>query len=467
MLRKPKLHQQDTIIGIATPPGHSGVGVIRLSGPDALTLVLPHLKTPSGKVLDADGFSPRVMRRVDFIDPDHPDVPLDHILAVYFAAPRSFSGEHMAELHGHGSPILMQRIMEILIDGGVRPAEPGEFSKRAFLNDKMDLVQAEALMGLIEASTLRAAREASRQMSGSLSRKLEALKEQLVDIYAHMEAELDFSDEDIEPDGENQLQNRLEKLLQEVQSMLTHAELGRQLKEGFQLAIVGRPNVGKSSLFNTLSGEEKAIVTDIAGTTRDINENRLEINGVPIILVDMAGLRESNDPVEQIGIERARQRIELVDGFLFLAEAHRGVTTEDRALLPKIDAERTVWVWNKADLMQGEAPVSGVELLHAECLASIKRGTGLDTIVEAVSRLIQEVPEEGEGAITLMIRQREGLKMVERNLLDAVDRMNNGEWFELVAEPVAKSIDSFNGLIGNTDIETVYSKIFNSFCVGK
>ncbi|ABK46241.1 tRNA modification GTPase trmE [Magnetococcus marinus MC-1] len=468
MLRTPLLHEQDCIIGMATPPGTSGVAVLRLSGPGVLSLVVPYLYTPKGEKVAESGFKPRVMRRLNFIDPQAPDVPLDHMLVVHFPNPHSFSGEDMVELHGHGAPVVVKRIMEVLVAHGVRPADPGEFSKRAFFNNKMDLVQAEALMGLIEATSLRAAREASRQMTGTLSEHLMALKDHLVLTYAHLEAALDFSDEDIEPESEGGLLDRLAYVHAGIKKMLGTAELGRQMRDGFELAIVGRPNVGKSSLFNALSGEDRAIVTDLAGTTRDLNESNLEIHGLPILLVDTAGLRESDDPVERIGIERAWQRVERADGIVFVAEAQLGVTLEDKALLQRLPKEKALWVWNKLDQLEGALPECLQDWPEEQiCGVSCHTGEGLESVVAHIVARMEQLPEHGEGVVIMQLRQQQTLQQAIVLIEEAQEMLANGQWLELVAEPLTRSIDQLTQLMGNTDYEDVLGMVFSSFCVGK
>ncbi|MEG3641438.1 tRNA uridine-5-carboxymethylaminomethyl(34) synthesis GTPase MnmE [Magnetococcus sp. PR-3] len=468
MLRTPQLHEQDCIIGMGTPPGTSGVAVVRLSGPGILSKVVPHLVTPKGAKVSENAFQPRLMQRLDFLDPDMPEVPLDHMLVVFFPNPRSFTGEDMVELHGHGSPVVVKRVMEILVRSGVRPSDPGEFSKRAYLNGKMDLVQAEALMGLIEASTLRAAREASRQMVGSLSERITELKAHLVLTYAHLEAALDFSDEDIEPDSDGGLLDRLCFVQSGLKTLLGSAELGRQMREGFELAIVGRPNVGKSSLFNALSGEERAIVTDIAGTTRDINESNLVIHGLPVVLVDTAGLRESDDVVEQIGINRAWERVERADAIVFVVEADQGVTRADKELLARLPTDRALWVWNKLDQSGGVMPATVDDWPSDKvCGTSCTNGVGLDSVVDHIIQLMANVPEQGEGAVVMAMRQQEALQKACNLNEEAIELLRNNQWLELVAEPLAKSIDELSILIGGTDYEDVLGEIFGNFCVGK
>ncbi|MBF0369716.1 MAG: tRNA uridine-5-carboxymethylaminomethyl(34) synthesis GTPase MnmE, partial [Magnetococcales bacterium] len=347
---RPPLHlESDPIMGLATPPGSSAVAVLRLSGPNLLPSLLPLFSTPSGNALEVGDFTPRKLRLLYFLDYDDAP-PLDQVLVVYFPAPHSATGEDQVEIHPHGSPVILSRMMERLLEVGFRTARPGEFSRRAYLNGKMDLVQAEALMGLIEASSLRAAREASRQLAGSLSERLGAIRGELVALLSHLEAGLDFPDEEISPDNQAVIAERLAQVLASLQEMLSSAQTGRHLSEGFQLVIMGRPNVGKSSLFNRLIGQDRAIVTPLPGTTRDLIENQLIIDGIPVLLVDSAGIRSQAEEIEQEGIRRAKAKAQGADGVLFVGEAHLGLQEEEELMLGGLDPERLIVVWNKGDL---------------------------------------------------------------------------------------------------------------------
>jgi tRNA modification GTPase len=459
----------DPIAALATPPGRSGVAIIRISGPQIWQKVTPLLQHPNGKQLTAKPPTPRVMQRLDLIDGKKQ--PLDQALVVFFQTPHSFTGEDQIEIHGHGSPVVVARTMERLTELGIRPADPGEFSRRAFLNGKTDLAQAEALMNLINASSLRAAREAARQMDGSLSKRFTEAQKLLLAALAHIEATLDFADEDISPDDEKAIVDRLTKASEDLGKLLQGAVLGRQLADGFELAIVGRPNVGKSTLFNHLSGQNRAIVTAQPGTTRDLLDCAIEIHGIPVQLTDTAGLRETGEVIEQEGIRRAKGRLQKADAVLLLLDLSMELQTEDLEIINSAPLDRTILVWNKADLTTDQSlpdlTAAGIKQTVASAVISCKKSSGIDDLLVKIASYFGSLPVDGEGSVVMVARQRESLQKTISHLARAEALLLHGSNEELVAISIREALQSIGEIVGETTHDDLLDLIFSSFCIGK
>ena len=469
MPRPPLPPEQETIAGLASPPGRSGVAVVRLSGPGLPHLPLPLLVHPDGKPVAAADLAPRLMKRLDLLD-GVGGALLDQALVVFFPAPHSFTGEPMLEIHCHGAPVVVARLLGLLAELGIRPSAPGEFSRRAFFNGKLDLTRAEGLMALIHAATLRGARQAARQMDGELHRRIVAAREGLLTVLAHLEASLDFSDAEIEPDDLDHLNDRITAIAGDLTALLDGSRLGTLLQEGFELAIVGRPNVGKSSLFNRLCGERKAIVTAIPGTTRDVLEHHLEIEGVPVRLLDTAGLRDSDEAVEQEGIRRAEARLRAADGVLLVLEMPLGVTAADRAIVEQADPQRLIVVWNKSDLLPAAAPPPPFPGLDAPAVTlSCRSGAGLERLRKTVAGLFAAQPdgEAEEGLAILAARQRLGLQQAVDHLAECAALVAADRPGEIVAIPLNQALTALGELVGAVTHDQLLDRIFASFCIGK
>ncbi len=466
MLSSPPF-ENDPIAGLATAPGNAGVAVIRLSGPGLPGIVLPLLRRVDGAAATEALLPPRRLQRLDIFDGADGAV-LDQVLVVCFPAPHSFTGEDQVEIHCHGAPVVVARIFHLLNGLGVRIARPGEFSRRAFLNGKMDLTRAEALMSLIHAATLRGARQAMRQMEGVLHQRIATVRESLLMVLAHLEASLDFSDEEIEPDEGDRLLENLAAERRLLSSLIDSARLGDHLREGFELAIIGRPNVGKSSLFNRLLGEKKAIVTAIPGTTRDLIEHHLEIDGIPVRLVDTAGLRTSEEPVEREGIRLAEQRLERADGVLLVCELPHGLLPEERRLAERAGPERLIMVWNKKDLSPSDAPLPEHPWPQTPALAlSCKNGDGLETLKRTIARRFGAQPREGDGMVIMVARQREALTRALVHLQECERLMNARSPGEIIAIPLGEALSALGELVGTGGHDELLDRIFSSFCIGK
>jgi len=461
----------DPIIAIATANGRGSVGIVRISGKHIGTFV-EHLL---GKAL-----RPREATYVPF--PDGVGQPIDQGLALYFPGPHSFTGEDVLELHGHGGPVVLQLLLARCMQAAaefrsgantpvlpaLRLAQPGEFSQRAFLNDKIDLAQAEAIADLIDATTEAAARGATQSLSGAFSREIHQLRDGLINLRMLVEATLDFPEEEIDFLQKADAQGKLASLRQEVQAVLRTASQGALLREGIKVVIAGQPNAGKSSLLNALAGAELAIVTPVPGTTRDKIEQTIQIEGVPIHIVDTAGLRESDDAVEQIGIARAWQAIELADVVLFLHDLSRqdamnyiAADADIAAVIGQKLSEKVpvLDVWNKADTVS-HAPAEGIVL-------SAKTGQGLQALRQA---LLQAAGWQAAGDTVFIARERHlhALRQVDAHLADAAVHLGaRAQSLDLMAEELRLGQNHLSEITGEFTSDDLLGVIFSKFCIGK
>ena len=449
-----------TIAAIATAPGRGGVGVIRLSGKDLLPL--------AQQISGGKSPKPRVALYTDFLDAD--GQPIDNGLLLYFAAPASFTGEDVIELQGHGGPVVMQMLLQRCLALGARMAEPGEFTKRAFLNNKLDLAQAESVADLIDASSQSAARMALRSLKGAFSNHIHELVEELITLRMLVEATLDFPEEDIDFLEAADAKGKLKALQERLQTVLASAEQGAILREGMNVVLVGAPNVGKSSLLNALAGDEVAIVTDIAGTTRDTVREQITLDGVPMHIIDTAGLRDTDDVVEQIGIERSRQAVQQADVALILVDPREGINAKTQAILDTLpNTLKKIEIHNKIDLT-GEAAAILSDGLNAASGAdsiiklSAKHKQGLDLLKQA---LLNEIGWQGESESLFLARSRHlnALHEAETELDNAAACGNHQ--IELLAEHLRLAQVACSEITGEFTADDLLGVIFSRFCIGK
>ncbi|HTQ74825.1 MAG TPA: tRNA uridine-5-carboxymethylaminomethyl(34) synthesis GTPase MnmE [Burkholderiales bacterium] len=442
----------DVIAAIATASGRAGIGIVRLSG--------RNLRPLAAQLLGAVP-APRVATRAAFRGPG--GEPLDDGIALFFPEPTSYTGEDVLELQGHGGPVVLQLILRRCLELGARLAEPGEFSRRAFLNDKLDLVQAEGVADLIDAATEAAARCALRSLRGEFSECIRALVRQLVELRVLVEATLDFPEEDLDPMDREDARLRLSRLQQDLERALALGRQGSVLRSGLQVVLAGQPNVGKSSLLNRLAGEDLAIVTEIPGTTRDAVRQTIQIEGVPMSIIDTAGLRDTHDPVEAIGVARAWETIAQADAMLLIVDAREGVTAADEMIARKLPGGLTpVTVFNKIDL-SGDAPGTQVENDRRRVYLSAKTGAGIEGLRGTLLRL---AGWQSEGGHVFMARERH-LVALERAAA-ALHRAGHGSGrTELLAEELRVAQRELGAITGEVSADDLLGEIFARFCIGK
>ncbi len=438
----------DTIVAIATAPGAGGVGIVRLSGADAHAI---------GERICGRRLRVRRAQYARFSDADG-DI-LDGGIALYFAGPASFTGEDVVELQAHGGPVLLRELVARCVALGARQAGPGEFSQRAFLNGKLDLAQAEAIADLVAAGDARAARAARRSLDGVFSHRVDALMAQLLAIRVHVEAAIDFADESLETLGGAVLSARLQQARAALAQLRGDAERGRKLRDGLHVVLVGPPNAGKSSLLNALAGSDRAIVTDIAGTTRDVLQETIRIDGVELTLVDTAGLRHADDAIEAEGIRRARGELARADLALAVLDARdpgagRAALDADLAGVAQV-----LWLHNKADLLAAP-PTLGDDALAV----SARTGMGLAALHQRLFALAGG--GVGEGAFSARARHVQALALADDWLAQAAAELSS-ERLELAAEALLRAHDALGGIGGRVDADGLLGHIFTSFCIGK
>jgi tRNA modification GTPase len=454
----------DLIIALATPLGRSGIAVIRLSGDSALTIAASLARTEHNR------FVPRQATLRKLIDPATSEV-LDEAVITYFRGPNSFTGEDIVEISCHGSPIVLRQVIDECLAAGARMAEPGEFSLRALANGRMNLAEAEAIRDLIDAQSVGAARQAVRQMEGEFSHELHPLKSDLLDVIVVLESALEFVEDDL---PETQRSSIVEKL-KEVRSAITAKaetyKAGRLLRDGLRVALVGRPNVGKSSLFNALLGSDRAIVTDIAGTTRDQLHERFTIDGIPISLIDTAGLRETSDQIESIGVERSRRALTDADLVLLLLDATEPLSDEDQQIISTTEGLRRIFVLNKIDKADSAAILrmrSELEYLGvAASEISAKTGEGIAQLQQAILEPFQDGHAEDSGFMVTDARHHDLLQRSSDEITGSIDLLASGASEEIVLIGLHNALRYLGEITGETTTEDMLSQIFATFCIGK
>lgn len=444
----------DTICAIATPPGRGGVGVVRVSGPATPALA---------EAMLGDLPKPRHAAFRRFVD-DNGEV-LDEGIALYFPAPRSFTGEHVLELQGHGGPVVMDRLLKRLHALGARLARPGEFSERAFLNNKLDLAQAEAVADLISASTEAGARAAMASLRGAFSERVDHLLQGLIELRMHVESAIDFPDEEIDFLSDGQIEAKLATVTDAVAAVLAEARQGQVLRDGMNLVIAGRPNAGKSSLLNRLAGYDAAIVTEVEGTTRDVVREHIQIDGMPLHVIDTAGLRETGDIVEQEGIRRAWDAIKQADRVLLLVDDRQGVGEAELGVLRELpEGVPATLIRNKIDLSGRAAGMNEGEW-GTEVALSAATGEGLADLRQHLKDCMGY--HEGESAFLARRRHVSALAQVAEHLAAAKRQLLEFRAGELVAEELRLAQDKLSEITGAFTADDLLGEIFSSFCIGK
>ena len=456
------MYPRDTIAAIATAPGAGGIAVVRVSGPGSLEVArrlfrgLPNASLQSHRLY---------VGRIVGVD----DVTIDRGMCVLMFAPRSYTGEDVAEFHCHGGSVVSRTVLSATLASGARLARRGEFTLRAFLNGKLDLTQAESIVDLVSARTPAAMRVARAQLEGELSRAVESIRHQLVGVAAHLEAALDFSEEDVGELNRDSLEKEIRRLASEISGLAETFPRGRALREGFRVAIVGKPNVGKSSLLNSLLKSDRAIVTSIPGTTRDVLEETVDVRGFPIILIDTAGIRISNDEIERIGIARTYREIENSDGAVVMLDASRPLGGEDAQVLDATRRHKRIILINKADLGHqlerekvrrdaGESPILE---------ASIKLGTGIDALCDRLTNLLGAIPADAGQIVVTRERHWRLLEAAVSSLTLAAESVGVGHPPDLVSVDVLAALEHLGEISGRSSPDAVLDRVFSEFCIGK
>jgi tRNA modification GTPase len=446
----------DTIVAVATAPGRGGVGVVRISGKQAAEIV---------EAICGKQPQPRYAQFTHFRDAE--GEIMDSGIALFFPGPASFTGEDVVELQGHGSPLVMDQLCQRAIQLGARMARPGEFSERAFLNNKMDLAQAEAVADLIESSTEQAARSAVRSLQGEFSNRINAFLEELIHLRMYVEASIDFADEEIDFLAEAQVDKQLQDLLKTLDGITGSARQGRLLREGISVVLAGQPNAGKSSLHNQLAGHDAAIVTDVAGTTRDVLREQIHLDGLPLRISDTAGLHEAiDDIVELEGIRRTQKELAQADHVLLIVDDSQGITAQDQKILADIPADKPLTVIrNKID-RSGHEPGETVENGRVTLLLSAKTGDGIELLRQHLFKAVGFHPEE-EGVFIARRRHLDALGRARQSIINGYDCLTGMGAGELLAEELRQAQNALGEITGTFTTEDLLDHIFSSFCIGK
>jgi tRNA modification GTPase len=448
----------DTIVAVATPPGRSAIGVIRLSGPDSIDIVRvlcrePEFTPEPGKIL-----LKQIYRESG--------KPLDSVILSFFLAPHSFTGEDVVEISCHGSPVILRHLLDLSQGIGARLAGPGEFTLRACRNGKMNLSQAEAIRDLINAQTDAAAVQAARQLNGELSNALKASKELLIQIIVRLESALEFVEDDLPQIQAIEIQKTLAEVIADIRALTRTYDTGHLLRDGINTAIVGRPNVGKSSLFNKLLGLDRAIVTDIPGTTRDSISDQLSLQGIPISLADTAGIRASGDKIEEIGVERTRRAMVEADLLIVVIDGSVDPSPEDAAVLSQVGSVRRIVAINKIDLPQAPG-VKGFNGSVPTVNVSALTGEGLDNLAAAILSAFGDVDSEGLGLLVTDSRHYDLLRRAESSLSQSLEALGAAASEELILVGLHNALRFLGEITGETTTEDILAEIFSTFCIGK
>ena len=455
----------DTICAISTAIGEGGIAIIRVSGDNALGIVSKIFRAKSGK--DIKDMKTYTMKYGHIVDIDSDDI-IDEVIISYMKGPRSFTAEDVVEINCHGGVTSTNKVLEATIRAGARLAEPGEFTKRAFLNGRIDLSQAEAVMDLITAKTELAMKSALMQSGGSLSQRINKLREYLLNVLALIEYAVDFTedDEEVDPSIPIRVKESLESAVVDINKLLKGADEGKIIRDGLSLAIVGKPNVGKSSLLNVLLKEKRAIVTDIAGTTRDVIEEYINLDGIPVKIIDTAGIRETEDVVEKIGVERSREKINEADLILLVLDTSREIDKEDKEIIEAIKDKKSIVLLNKIDL---DNKIDDLILEGFESIIKIsaKEDIGIDGLKNEIKNMFFNGTIDSESLIVSNSRHKQALIRAFENCNEALVRVKKNEFLDLISIYVTAALKALGEITGSELEEDLVNKIFREFCCGK
>ncbi len=462
----------DTIAAISTPPGEGGIGIVRCSGKDAITITDQFFFSPKGKKL-GDAKSHTII--YGFIVDPKTGEKIDEVLVSIMRAPMTYTKEDVVEINCHGGMLPVRKTLQLCLKGGARLAEPGEFTKRAFLNGRIDLSQAEAVIDIIRAKTEQAEKLALQQLDGSLSAKITEFIDRAINICAHIEACIDFSEDEIDTMTKDEMAMSMQTLKDELMMLAQSYDHGRLFREGVSAAIVGKPNVGKSSLLNALLQKDRAIVTEMPGTTRDVIEDCLNINGLPLIIMDTAGIRETHDLAEMEGVKRSLKAIDSADIVLAVMDASRPFDEADKEVIERVKDKRAVIIINKSDIKSPDFTFSSPDFSPCPVVnVSALKGDGLDELKNAVYSLCISPCARcspprcsPEGVLITNIRHRLSIEKAAISLGIAIEDFEHDKPLEVIAISLMESLDSLGEIKGTVSTEDILNKIFSEFCIGK
>ena len=458
----------DTIAAIATPTGVGGIGKIRVSGPEALLVGARVFRNAKNKKLEQ--VKSHTIHYGSLINPET-DVTIDQVVALVFKEPHSFTGENVVEFDCHGGSLVLKKVLEVILDNGVRLAEPGEFSRRAFVNGKMDLSQAESIMDIINAKTEKSLEIALDQLTGQLSAEINSLRQQVISLLAHLEAAIDFPEDEINGFSTAEIGSRIEEIKKGINKLLETSNRGKMFKEGIRTVIAGKPNVGKSSLLNYLLEEKRAIVTDVPGTTRDTIEELVNIEGIPLQIIDTAGLRATEDAVEKIGVEKTRSSLQKADLALFILDLSQGIENEDLTVYNLIKDKPLIVLVNKTDLEEKKITTEEIKKYFSghRCIRiSIKKQEGL---LELKENIIEEIMKEeinsNHDILISNLRHQQALEKARQAIGNAKESYNNEMPFDFLTIDLKACLEQLGRITGETVSEDIIDQIFSDFCLGK
>ncbi len=456
-----------TIAAIATAPGEAGIGIVRLSGEKSIEIAGKIFKPSKGNSIKA--YSTRRLTHGYIVDPGS-NKTIDEVLITYMKAPYTYTAEDVVEIDCHGGIVPVRKILELVLRMGAILAEPGEFTKRAFLNGRIDLSQAEAVMDMIQSKTEKGFDIALSQLEGSLSNEVKEIRNNILEMMAHITVNIDFPDDDIEEITYKDLEDRAYNIHGKIVKLLKTADTGRIIKEGLNTVIIGKPNVGKSSLLNALLKESRAIVTEIPGTTRDIIEEFVSIQGIPLKIIDTAGIRETEDVVERIGVERTKEIFNKSDLIVFIVNASEPLSVEDETIIELIQHKQAIVLMNKTDLpmILEESKVEGLLPGKPLIKISLVDGKGLDELEKAIVDLVYGgLVKTKESSLITNIRHKYALEKAEESVRDAIKAIHNNLSLDFVEVDIKNCWESLGEIIGETLEEDILDKIFANFCIGK
>ncbi|MGO0987319.1 tRNA uridine-5-carboxymethylaminomethyl(34) synthesis GTPase MnmE [Clostridioides difficile] len=455
----------DTIAAIATAPGEGGIGILRISGEKALKIAEEIFKSMSGKSIK--DYNKRTLIYGNIVDNEN---VIDEVLLAYMKGPNSYTGEDVIEINCHGGFISVKKILELILSKDVRLAEAGEFTKRAFLNGRIDLSQAEAVIDVIKAKTDIAHEVAQNQLEGSLSKKIRGLRDKVTEILAHVEVAIDYPEEDIEHITYQTLKDKTGGLKNEIKKLYDTAESGKILREGLKTVIVGKPNVGKSSLLNSILGENRAIVTDIPGTTRDVIEEFVNIKGIPLKIVDTAGIRDTDDIVEKIGVEKSKESFTSADLIIMVLDASRKLSEEDIEILKKLKDKQTIVLLNKNDLKQEIEEEKILKYVENNSIIRISalQQEGIEELQDKIESMVYKGSIKNNSSLVVTnSRHKDALGKAYKSATDALIALEQSMPFDFVEVDLKNIWDYLGYINGDTVTEDLLDNIFHNFCIGK